>query len=60
MSNINNCTKFEDNLSKQSGLTSFKNGWRPSWKQDGEHKNLFSKFFLLDIETNSENLKMIS
>ena len=30
MSNINDCTKFEDNWSKQSGLrvhTSFKNRW---------------------------------
>ena len=54
MCNINDSTKFEDNQSKQSGLrvhTSFKNGWRPSWKQDGR-----CKFF----KTDQENLKMIS
>ena len=43
---INDCTNFEDNRSKQSGLrlhTSFKNGWRPSWKQDGGCKIIFFK-----------------
>ena len=44
MSNINDCTKFEDNQSKQSGLrvqTSVKNRWRQSWKQDGGFKMCF-------------------
>ena len=43
MSNINNCTKFNDNRSKQSELiranTIFKMGGRPSWKQDGGCQN---------------------
>ena len=33
MSNVNDCTKFEDNRSRQSGLTAhtrFKNWWWPS------------------------------
>ena len=52
ISNINDCTKFEDNRLKQSGLrahTSFKTGWQPSLKQDGRHKIFFQKLSPLTL-----------
>ena len=59
MSNINDCTKFADNWSKQSGLrvyTSFKTGWQPFWKQDGGRKTFFFRSCPLDAEMNTKNL----
>ena len=53
VSNINGCTKFEDNRLQKSGSrvhTSFKTGWWQSWKQDGGHKIFFQKFSPLTLK----------
>ena len=60
MININECTKFEDNRSKQSGLRALKmSGGHLGNKMSGVIY-FFSKVVPFDPETNTENLKMMS